>query len=739
MLQELVDPITRIKSFEVYVNDKHLEKKMGYDYIEDIEIEANYFRHSIIASFLCFEELFTLTIGQSPSAVNDKTTVRLVITDHFGNVFDRRFVVLRAERETRQNTKRSNLWRVYLEDLFGNALNSVNFTPYITEAGFNGTPLEIVTKVIETLFRLPLEVTATLGDPKVEIISKRNEFEFINDDNPPLEHRFSKDLTPLENILKIARRYNVHLYQDFKSFYIIQNPTFENVSKPETPEYVEMCSGKYPLKICDKIRGTQTLGVNERSNYRVSLNLGGKKQVLKELNFSDMIKIVDLNGNGEEFKDVRCDNVIEESSGYTLASTLLNTAFKKYITASNVVIYTRPKLDRVSPGSVTSISLGTDSEYKTKRQLGDYRFSGTWLIRSCTLKLIRQESLIGRLILCRFDNQADTANAEQPEVVTDDQNVLTNKPDIPLNRQEFLSKYANDLLDQTPLKDKLENLGSSPFMDKVNNAVQNALKLSDNIDSAFKSLGSFISIIKKLEQYKTPIKIALLLILPGASEQIIKGFETAITALNERLAPCKEIMDKCFKTLKEYFDKVEGAFKEALNKVEGSVKEMESRILNAINKHSSLIKSSLNGIIGEVESTIKMTVNKMCRCVKQFVDDFVNAMNESFQKEFSMSKTTPNMSVMKEIIKMVIDNVIIKPAISMLQDSLYGVLSKCLDPVQKIKQMVNEVLQKVSGSVTFKKVSIKDEAEKYISLGKEKVKDLKSLKEKRESLLRGLR
>ena len=229
------------------------------------------------------------------------------------------------------------------------------------------------------------------------------------------------------------------------------------------------------------------------------------------------------------------------------------------------------------------------------------------------------------------------------------------------------------------------------------------------------------------------------MILPGASEQIIKGFETAITALNERLAPLKEIMDKCFKTLKEYFDKVEGAFKEALNKVEGSVKEMESRILNAINKYSSLIKSSLNGIMGEVESTIKMTVNKMCRCVKQFVDDFVNTMNESFQKEFSMSKTTPNMSVMKEIIKMVIDNVIIKPAISMLQDSLYGVLSKCLDPVQKIKQMVNEVLQKVSGNVTFKKVSIKDEAEKYISLGKEKVKDLKSLKEKRESLLRGLR
>ena len=54
-INELLDPISRVVSTEIYINDKQIDKNAVADYIENIEIEVNYFRHSIIGVFTCFE------------------------------------------------------------------------------------------------------------------------------------------------------------------------------------------------------------------------------------------------------------------------------------------------------------------------------------------------------------------------------------------------------------------------------------------------------------------------------------------------------------------------------------------------------------------------------------------------------------------------------------------------------------------------------------------------------------
>ena len=47
-INELLDPISKVVSSEVYINDKHIDNKAVKDYIESLEIEVNYFRHSIL-------------------------------------------------------------------------------------------------------------------------------------------------------------------------------------------------------------------------------------------------------------------------------------------------------------------------------------------------------------------------------------------------------------------------------------------------------------------------------------------------------------------------------------------------------------------------------------------------------------------------------------------------------------------------------------------------------------------
>ena len=46
MINELLDPISRIASTEIYINGKAIDKKAVNEYVENLEIEVNYFRHS---------------------------------------------------------------------------------------------------------------------------------------------------------------------------------------------------------------------------------------------------------------------------------------------------------------------------------------------------------------------------------------------------------------------------------------------------------------------------------------------------------------------------------------------------------------------------------------------------------------------------------------------------------------------------------------------------------------------
>ena len=94
MLHELFEPSTKIKMFDVYVNDVKLDYKVVNDFVIETEVEFNYFNMISRGFMRCAEELFTLSIKKHPSALTDDDSVKIIFQDNSGKIFERRYTIL---------------------------------------------------------------------------------------------------------------------------------------------------------------------------------------------------------------------------------------------------------------------------------------------------------------------------------------------------------------------------------------------------------------------------------------------------------------------------------------------------------------------------------------------------------------------------------------------------------------------------------------------------------------------
>lgn len=711
-VDELKDPICLIKSKEIYIDEKKINLLAMNDYVEGIEIEVNYFRHYINAILICFEDLFTLSKAKHPSALNNSDTIRIIFTDNTGNTFDRRFTVIKATSTVDYNSKRSPQWTIELRDTYGYFLDDISETAFLTEAGFSGTPIEIVEKAIKTVTNDISDCfsESPYNDRKLKIDVKRNNLDFVCDDNPTLDHRFVKDLTPFENIKKFADKYNIHIYQDFDTLHIIQNPTFENVKvskcSDNTALFKEGADGRqYLLKICDKIKQESAIRTDDRANYKVSLNLGGKEQSFKELAFDQAVRVMELNSNSDE--DFHTKNTIEISSSEARVSTLMNSAFNKYMKANNLVIYTRTSLPYCVPGTCTTIDLQVNSEFLKTREKGDYRYSGNWLIRSTTLKILYNQNLISRMVLCRFDNPKDVTKEEVEDVITESnpEDVLTSKPEKPLNYEE---ENFFDKGEQKPVsgKELAETLNSS----KVSQVQQMASiarmieSVGLTINSTNSALNSFLSDVDGLSKYKNAIMLGIKVFLDEIKDStVMSAIDETFESLKQTIKPLADgikkvinSIEESFNTIKNYIQEVTGSITSG-GSIISDVKEVASRISNTLSKYLSTFRSVLqtleNTIISELGHYVNIINSEIDGFIKKLSNKLLTTINNDVKKEHPVLGGGLIGAVTVAV------EMGIKPFAGQIKDKMYEPLRAVSSKIREIRKAIETAAKPITDAV----------------------------------------
>lgn len=390
--------LSKLKLKSVQIDEAFIDNKFVDEFITEIEIESSYFRHSVRGTMVFSEDLFALSIGKSPDTLKD-TLLTFYFSDEAERDYTKRFIITNAIK-IRSSSK--NMWALSFIDYYGKILTSSEMTAKITKNGYSGKPIEIVEKCINDLIE-------KYDDCEIKFI--RNRIPFINDNNVSISHRFVNDKTPIDNIKYLCDMYNIHIYQDNKCLYFIQNPTLQNIkvltASDGTELYTETCRNNYyECKICDKIKQNSSIGTLDRVNYKISTNEIGKKHVYNMLDFSNFLSIVLLNNNLNDYKEfIDSDTTYTPSSVKTLSS-LVYTNFCKYINTNTLIIYCRSNFEKVNVGSVVTVSIRSDDRLALEREKGDFKYNGKWLITSSTMKII-DDMIFYRLKLNRFDNPKD--------------------------------------------------------------------------------------------------------------------------------------------------------------------------------------------------------------------------------------------------------------------------------------------------------------------------------------------
>ena len=211
MLDELFDPLSRIKMLEMYINDIRIDNKVLNDKLVSIELKFGLFDKWVMGYISCAEDLFTLTINKNPTALINKDTVKIVFVDNAGKIFERRFTILKAILNEQNGYSDSEYWNITIIDFYGNFLYTESYNKYITQKGYKGTPIKIVENAIKDLFIYADEASNYYGDKKIEIKTESNILDFL-DNLPEIEHRFPKDGIPYEIINKFCVEHNIFIY-----------------------------------------------------------------------------------------------------------------------------------------------------------------------------------------------------------------------------------------------------------------------------------------------------------------------------------------------------------------------------------------------------------------------------------------------------------------------------------------------------------------------------------------------
>lgn len=440
---------TSFKSLSLYIaNDNQELRLIGSEFINDlvqkVELNFGFFKFGILGTIVLNQDLIRNSIGKDSDHLTAKNVIRIVFEDSYGFILDKVFVCTGTEMAKFQNDKSGEMVKLNLLDIYSYYLNQK--TPDLQVKSYKGSPLSIVEQILTDSIKTPDEILRSYNLKTLDLYIENNTFSFL-EDNDSLTWKHIQNRSALDDLNLLCSKYNITLFQDFNGIRVIENFNFHDLEDHRNEDDSELWCDKvpdrYPYNIYDKKKMFKPIEINTIPKLKVSLNSQGKNQTLEDLDFNEILDIIDLNNNSREFANTFDTREVTEYSGTNGKKALVYDYSRLFIRYSNLAIYVSGPLEECNPGTKTSVKLNLPFRYTNDALKGDQRFSGNWFIGSSSFALINNHMFI-RLGLCRFDSpKIDTVS----EVISEegDNYSYSSKPPLPKKERTFVTEVSSTL------------------------------------------------------------------------------------------------------------------------------------------------------------------------------------------------------------------------------------------------------------------------------------------------------
>lgn len=439
---------TSFKSLSLYIANDNQELRLirsefVNDMVQKFELNFKFFTFGIVGSLVVNQDLIRNSIGKDSDHLTAKNVIRVVFEDSYGFILDKVFVCTGTEMAKFQNDKSGEMVKLNLLDIYSYYLNQK--TPDLQVKSYKGSPLSVVEQILTDSIKTPDEILRSYNLKTLDLYIENNTFSFLEDETLTWKH--TQNRSALDDLNLLCSKYNITLFQDFNGIRVIENFNFHDLEEHRNEDDSELWCDKvpdrYPYSIFDKKKMFKPIEINSIPRLKVSLNSQGKNQTSEDLDFNEILDIIDLNNNSREFANTFDTREVTEYSGTNGKKALVYNYSRLFIRYSNLAIYVSGPLEECNPGTKTSVRLNLPFRYIDEAQRGDERFSGNWFIGSSSFALINNHMFI-RLGLCRFDSpKIDTVS----EVISEegDNYSYSSKPPLPKKERTFVTEVSSTL------------------------------------------------------------------------------------------------------------------------------------------------------------------------------------------------------------------------------------------------------------------------------------------------------
>lgn len=439
---------TSFKSLSLYIANDNQELRLirsefVNDWVQKFELNFKFFTFGIVGSLVVNQDLIRNSIGKDSDHLTAKNVIRVVFEDSYGFILDKVFVCTGSEMAKFQNDKSGEMVKLNLLDIYSYYLNQK--TPDLQVKSYKGSPLSVVEQILTDSIKTPDEILRSYNLKTLDLYIENNTFSFLEEETLTWKH--IQNRSALDDLDLLCSKYNITVFQDFNGIRVIENFNFHDLEEHRNEDDSELWCDKvpdrYPYNIYDKKKMFKPIEINSIPRLKVSLNSQGKNQTSEDLDFNEILDIIDLNNNSREFANTFDTREVTEYSGTNGKKALVYNYSRLFIRYSNLAIYVSGPLEECNPGTKTSVRLNLPFRYTNDALKGDQRFSGNWFIGSSSFALINNHMFI-RLGLCRFDSpRIDTVS----EIVSEegDNYSYSSKPPLPKKERTFVTEVSSTL------------------------------------------------------------------------------------------------------------------------------------------------------------------------------------------------------------------------------------------------------------------------------------------------------
>lgn len=582
---------TSYKSLSLYIANDNQELRQlrpeFQDLVQKVELNSKFFGFGIEGNLVVNQDLIRQTINKDSDHLTAKNIIRIVLEDAYGFIIDKVFVTTGTEMCKLQGDRSGEMVSLKLLDIYSYYLKQK--TPDIQVKSYKGNALSIAEQILTDSIKTPDEILKSYNLKTLDLYIDSNSFSFL-DSSSEFTFKHTQNRSALDDLTLICSKNNITLFQDLEGIKLVENFNFHDLEPHRNSDDSELWNDnvpdRYPYSIYDKKKQFKSYNINTIPKLKVSLNSQGKNQTLEDLDFGEILDIIDLNNNSREFANTFDTREVTESSGTNGKKALVYEYSRLFIRYSNLAIYVSGPLEECNPGTVTSVRLNLPFRYIDEAIKGDERYSGNWFIAGTSIALINSHIFI-RLGLCRFDSPKITSVSEIGSDQADNYS-YSSKPPLP-KKPRTLVNEVSDSLDS--IQESIRDM--EKFTKKITDMSSQIDKLKQYSDQARNALTS------PIKNFTNSVNQGSLKSLEKTYNSILKNNRRTLTIASEVLAK----NNKDFKGL-SIINSLNNA-KEVLNP-ESFVKEaVLDQITGTTDFLTSRAKSTVTNVSNAVYNTIE--------------------------------------------------------------------------------------------------------------------------------------